>query len=288
MRSALVTGVDGNVKSFRLPPLSNQLLYWPQQAGLLFYKNDPPIAHWQAGAYAMKYIRAILLIVAAVYFLSSVLDISGFVYSGDGFYTQGYKGDSRMGPLLVSMFCGLCYLCLVGYSHCLTRYGTSPVIGTIRKLVPVLFFSALTVLNGSYGVYYVALFVRELFSANVTAWRFFLVAELLLLLAWRFLIWTLIFLAVYRSVIKREQVRLRGGIIGRILFMVATGTVGFGYLMAKSLFQMPWWFTHVGHALVAVLMFCTFTYPSSRRQNITRDKTPSAQEPIAPPVLTKP
>jgi hypothetical protein len=235
----------------------------------------------------MKVIRAILLIVAAVYFLSFVFGISGFTYSGDGFSVQHDHGSSRFGSFLVSLFCGLGYLCLVGYSHLLARYGASPAMSATRKLIPVLFFGALTLFAGSYGIYYVVLCLRELFGASATAWRYFLVAELSLLFAWRFLVWTLISLAVYRGILRREQVRLKRGIVGRVMFLLATGVAGFCYVMAKSLFGMPWWFTHLGHAVIAVLMFCAFTYPWSRGHRMTPN-TSLEPTPTAPPVLTKP
>jgi hypothetical protein len=88
-------------------------------------------------------------------------------------------------------------------------------------------------------------------------------------------------LAVLRGKIKNEQLKFKRGMVGRIFLMVATGAACFGYITAKFLFQMPWWFTHLGHAIVAVLMFCTFTYPWTKFQNKTHDQILST-----PPKLT--
>lgn len=139
-------------------------------------------------------------------------------------------------------------------------------MGNTRKFFPVCFFGALTVFAGASGIYYVILCLRELFAANVTAWRYFLNAELALLFAWRFLGFTVLSLAIYRGRVRNDQVALKGGIVGRVFFIVATITAGFGYVMAKFLFRTPWWFTHLGCAVIAVLMFCAFTYPWRRHR----------------------
>jgi len=142
-------------------------------------------------------------------------------------------------------------------------------MSTTRKRIPIIFFGALTVFAGAYGIYYAVLCLRELFAASVTAWRYFLAAEFALLFAWRFLGVTALSLAIYRGRVRNEQVRFKSGIVGRVLFMAATGAACFGYIMAKFLFVMPWWFTHLGHAVIAVLMFCVFTYPWRRRNRMT-------------------
>lgn len=235
----------------------------------------------------MKVIRVVLLIVAALYFLSFALDISEIGYSGDGFFTHGYEDSSRIGPLLVSAFCGLGYLCLFGYSRYRHRLAASPAVNSTRKLIPFIFFGALTIFAGSYGIYYVVLFLRALFAASVTAWRYFLSAELSLLFTWRFLVLAIASLMISRGRLRNEQVRIKRGGVGRIWFMVSTGAAGLGYLVAKLLFDMPWWFTHLGHAVIAVLMFCTFTYPWSKRHPKTPNKS-LEPPPTAPPVFTKP
>jgi hypothetical protein len=133
--------------------------------------------------------------------------------------------------------------------------------------------------------------LRELFAASVTAWRYFLAAEFALLFAWRFLYMTAVCVAILRGKMRSEQVRLKHGMVGRVLFMAATGAACISYIEAKFWFGMPWWFTHLGHAVIAVLMFCTFTYPWSRRHQKTHDQTPNTAlepTPTAPPVLTKP
>ena len=218
----------------------------------------------------MKILRAIFFFIAAVYFLSFAFNISECGYSSErGFYTNGYDGSTRFWPLLFSVFFVLFYLCLAGYIRYRPRFVASPAMNTTRKLIPIIFLGALTIFAGSYGIYYAILCLRELFAASVTAWQYFLVAEFSLLFAWRFFGWTLISLLIYRGRLRNEQVRIKRGGVGRVWFMVSTGAAGFGYLVAKSLFDMPWWFTHLGHAVIAVLMFCTFTYPWSRRHPTT-------------------
>ncbi|MGB7769823.1 MAG: hypothetical protein WBN22_13345 [Verrucomicrobiia bacterium] len=147
-------------------------------------------------------------------------------------------------------------------------------MSTTRKVIPVFFFGTLTVCAGAYGIYYVVLCLRELFAASVTAWRYFLAAEFALLFAWRLLGITRLCLAIYRGRVVNRQVRLKSGMVGRVVFLVATGAACFGYIMAKFLFEIPWWFTHLGHAIIAVLMFCTFTYPWSRGNRMTPNKSP--------------
>ncbi len=147
-------------------------------------------------------------------------------------------------------------------------------MSTTRKRIPVIFFGALTVFAASYGIYYTGLCLRELFAESATAWGYFLSAEFALLFAWRFLGVTILCLATLRGRVRDEQVRLKSGMVGRVLFMAATGAAAFGYIMAKFLFGMPWWFTHIGHAVIAVLMFCTFTYPWSRGHRMTPNKSP--------------
>ena len=59
----------------------------------------------------MKFVRAILLFVATLYFLLFAFNIRESGYSSEhGFYANGYQGDSRFGPLLFSLFCLTCYL----------------------------------------------------------------------------------------------------------------------------------------------------------------------------------
>jgi hypothetical protein len=142
-------------------------------------------------------------------------------------------------------------------------------MSTTRKFIPIIFFGALTVFAGSYGIYYVVLCLRELFAASATAWRYFLAAEFALLFAWRFWGITKLCLVIYRGIVRNAQVRLKSGTVGRVLFLSATVTACFGYIMAKFWFGMPWWFIHLGHAIIAVLMFCTFTYPWTRRHRMT-------------------
>jgi hypothetical protein len=162
------------------------------------------------------------------------------------------------------------------------RRSQIPAVKSARAYFPVVFFGALTVFAGSFGIYYTVLCLREFFAASVTAWRYFLAAEFALLFAWRFLGMTALCLAILRGRIRSEQVRLKRGMVGRVLFIAATGAACFGYIMVKSLFGMPWWFTHLGHAVIAVLMFCTFTYPWSRRHDRTHDQTPNkSPEPTA-------
>jgi len=59
---------------------------------------------------AMRVLRAILLLVATIYFLSFAFDVREFGRSSEhGFHTTGYHGLSRFAPLLISVFCGLWY-----------------------------------------------------------------------------------------------------------------------------------------------------------------------------------
>jgi hypothetical protein len=152
-----------------------------------------------------------------------------------------------------------------------------------RKLVPFVFFGALTVFTGANGIYHVVLCFRELFAGNMAAWRSFLAAELALLFAWRFLQITAISWVIYRGVARNAKVRVKSGMVGRIVFMVATGAAAFGYLLAKFLFTMPLWVRHLGHVAIAVLLFCTFTYPWSRRRNLPN----IPPEPLSEAVLPK-
>lgn len=229
----------------------------------------------------MKILRAIFLCVAVIYFLSFAFNVSECSYSSErGFYTSGYDNSSRFWPLLISLICGLCYLGFVGYSYHRPRFVTSPGASTTRKLIPIVFLGALAIFAGSCGIYNTILCLRMLFSASVTAWSYFLVAEFSLLFAWRFLDLTLLSLMIYRGSDRSGQVKIRRGGVARIWFIVATGAAGIGYKATKSIFAMPWWFTHVGHAVIAVLLFCAFTYPWSRRHlrapNTTPEPTPPA------------
>jgi hypothetical protein len=231
----------------------------------------------------MKIVRAIFLIVGAAYFLSFAFNTSECGYSSErGFFTTGYDGSSRFWPLLFSVCCGLCYLGLkFGYNFYRAREaasqpaaascGVSGQMSPTRKLIPIIFFGVLAIFAGSYGTYYVVLCLRALFAASAAAWWYFLAAEFSLLFAWRFLVWTLLSLAIYRGRVRDDQVRTKRGVIARVLFMVATGAAAFGYKVAMSLFDMPWWFTHLGHATIAGLLFCAFTYPWFRRQCATPD-----------------
>jgi len=151
-------------------------------------------------------------------------------------------------------------------------------VKSARVYFPVVFFGALTVFAGSFGIYYTVKCLYELFATSVTGWRYFLAAEFSLLFAWRFWGMTALCLAILRGNIRSEKVRLKRGMIGRVLFTAATGAACFGYVMAKFLFGMPWWFTHLGHAVIAVLMFCTFTYPWSRHHARTHNHTPNQCE----------
>jgi hypothetical protein len=155
------------------------------------------------------------------------------------------------------------------------RRSQVPVVKSARVYFPVVFFGALTVFAGSFGVYYTVMCLHELFAKSVTTWRYFLAAEFALLFAWRFLGMTAFCLAILRGRIRSEQVSLKRGMVGRVLFIAATGAACFGYIMAKSLFGVPWWFTHFGHTIIAVLMFCAFTYPWSRRYDRTHGRSPS-------------
>ena len=154
------------------------------------------------------------------------------------------------------------------------------VMSTTRKLIPVFFFGALAIAAGIWGICDIVVCLRDIFARSLAAWNDFLGAEFLLLFAWRFLGITALSLAIYRGRVRNEQVRLKSGTIGRVLFLVATGAACFGYITAKFLFHMPWWFTHLGHAVVAVLMFCVFTYPWRRRirmtPNTALEPTPTA------------
>ena len=82
----------------------------------------------------------------------------------------------------------------------------------------------------------VSICLRELFAESATAWGYFLSAEFALLFAWRFLGVTFLCLAVLRGRVRDEQVRLKSGMVGRVLFMAATGAAAFGYIMVKFLF----------------------------------------------------
>ena len=58
----------------------------------------------------MRILRAILIVVAAIFFLSFAFNVREFGQSSEhGFYTRGYQGLSRFAPLLISAFCGLWY-----------------------------------------------------------------------------------------------------------------------------------------------------------------------------------
>jgi hypothetical protein len=138
-------------------------------------------------------------------------------------------------------------------------------MSTTRKLIPVIFFGALTVAAGACGFYQLCLCLRDLLAASSAAWGHFLGAELLLLFGWSFLLWTRIALAIYRGRVQNAQVRIRSGVVGRIFFMIAAGIFGVGYTVTK-MFDMPWWFTHFAHAVFAVLLFGAFTFPWSRSQ----------------------
>jgi hypothetical protein len=160
------------------------------------------------------------------------------------------------------------------------RRSRIPAVKSARTYFPVVFFGALTVFAGSFGIYYTVMCLHDLFATSVTAWRYFLAAEFALLFAWRFWGMTALCLAILRDRIRSEKVRLKHGMIGRVLFIAATGAACFAYIMARSLFGMPWWFTHLGHAVIAVLMFFTFTYPWSRRHDRTHGQTPNQREAV--------
>jgi len=159
-------------------------------------------------------------------------------------------------------------------------------MSTARKLVPFVFFGALTLFAGANGIYHLVLCFRELFLGSMAAWGQFLAAEFALLFAWRFLQITLISLLIYCGRVGNAQVRVKSGIVGRVVFMVATGAASFGYLLAKFLFTMPTWARHLGHAVIAVLLFCAFTYPWSRQRSLSAPKPETT--PTVSPVLTQP
>jgi hypothetical protein len=145
---------------------------------------------------------------------------------------------------------------------------------SVRALIPVIFFGALTIFCVAYGLYYVGLCVREIIHTDATAWRYFLSAEFALLFAWNILGWTRISLAIRRGTVKNEQVTIKGGTggtVGRLMFFVALGAAAFVYLTLKFFYydNLPWWFKHLGHVVIAILMFCGFTYPWRRRSHIT-------------------
>ncbi|HEY1788546.1 MAG TPA: hypothetical protein VGJ73_10340 [Verrucomicrobiae bacterium] len=58
----------------------------------------------------MRVIRAILLLVATIYFLSFIFNDAEFGWSSEhGFHATKYHGLSRFAPLLISAFCGSWY-----------------------------------------------------------------------------------------------------------------------------------------------------------------------------------
>ncbi len=138
-----------------------------------------------------------------------------------------------------------------------------------RKLIPVIFFGTLTLFAAAGGIYNLAWCVGDIFARSLAAWNDFLGAEFTLLFAWRFWGITKLSLAIYRGVVRGEQVTLRRGLRGRLLFMAATFAAIGGCELSIFLFQMPGWFTHLGHAAAAMLMLCAFTYPWSRRHPMT-------------------
>ena len=147
-------------------------------------------------------------------------------------------------------------------------------MSTTRKIIPIIFFGAVTAYTTAYGLYDAGLCVRDIIARRLAAWNDFIGAELFLLVAWRFWLLTRASLAIRRGTVKSEQVRIKGGVTGRILFLVATLVVTFACILTKFLLDfysvaVPWWFTHLGHSVVAVLIFCTFTFPWRRRHRMT-------------------
>ena len=152
-------------------------------------------------------------------------------------------------------------------------------MNTTRTLIPVVLFGAVTAYCAACGLYDASLCVHAILTRSVTAWNDFLGAELFLLVGWSFWKWTRISLAVRRDTVRMEQVRVKGGVAGRVAFLVATLAAVFGYIMSGFLLDFysvgrPWWFRHFGHGIIAVLIFCTFTYPWRRHARMTPNKSP--------------
>ncbi len=148
----------------------------------------------------------------------------------------------------------------------------SAAVKSARVRLPVLFFGIFTLIAASYGIYNLFVCFRDIFARNLAAWNEFLDAEIVLLIAWRLLMITAVALAILRGRISSEQATVKRGTAGRFLFMAATATACFVYLVAKGVFGMPLLFVHLGHAIIAVLIFCTFTYPWRKSVPMTPER----------------
>ena len=72
----------------------------------------------------MRVLRAILLLVATIYFLSFVFNAAEFGWSSEhGFHATKYHGLSRFAPLLIFVFCGLWYYGLGARNIWAWRFG---------------------------------------------------------------------------------------------------------------------------------------------------------------------
>ena len=144
----------------------------------------------------------------------------------------------------------------------------SAAVKSARVRLPVIFFGIFTLIAGSYGIYDLFVCLRDVFAQNLAAWNEFLSAEIACLIAWRLLRIAAQSLAILRGKISNEQVTIGRGTIGRVLFMATTAVACCGYLVAKSFFGMPLLFVHLGHTIIAVLIFCTFTYPWTKLRRV--------------------
>jgi len=140
----------------------------------------------------------------------------------------------------------------------------------LRTLIPVVFFGMLATATLGSGFYSVGLFLYAVAVERTMAWGHFFSAELALLFGWRFFGLACVAFAVRRGVVRDEQVRIKHGTGARLGFLFATfATAAFFPIsdIVLGLFsvRVPSWYLDCGWFIVAVLMFCAFTYPWSRR-----------------------
>lgn len=99
-------------------------------------------------------------------------------------------------------------------------------------------------------------------------WKHFLEAEFFLLFAWRFFTLTMATLTIVQTEEGNQEIKLKHGITGRVIFLIATLLTGLLTLLLKAISsnpfggpELPNWMFTIGWSLVSILMFCAFTYP---------------------------